>query len=116
VVIEWLTFQVPIDWRDRYIQADAAIWTTFLAACPGFISKQVWQNPDRPDQISLVVEWETREQWKAIDPVALAAVDRQFVAAVGRSFELIAAREYYQLAPDLGHPRQQLSPVGQNKD
>jgi hypothetical protein len=35
MVIEWLTVNVPAAWHDRYIAADAAVWTQFLATCPG---------------------------------------------------------------------------------
>jgi uncharacterized protein (TIGR03792 family) len=97
MVIEWLTFEVPIEWHDRYIQADAEIWTPFLQSCPGYVGKQVWRSPDHRDQLTLIIQWETRAQWKAIAPTKLAALDRQFVARLGQAFVILEAREYNPL-------------------
>jgi uncharacterized protein (TIGR03792 family) len=94
VIIEWLVFQVEPEWHDRYLEADMAIWTTFLQSYPGFFGKQVWQNPDRPNEITFVIQWQTRENWESIPPEALAEIDRQFVEKLGRSFELIESKEY----------------------
>lgn len=95
MIIEWLMVQVEPEWHDRYLEADAEIWTTFLQSCPGFVSKQVWQNPDRLDEITFVIQWQTREDWKSINPEALAEVDRQFVERLDRSFELVESKEYF---------------------
>jgi uncharacterized protein (TIGR03792 family) len=97
VIIEWLRFQVPEDWHDRFCLADAAVWTAFLQTCPGYLGKQVWRSPDQPDALVLVIRWVTRAQWKGIDPEVLAQVDRRFVAAVGRSFELVEVQEYEEV-------------------
>ncbi|NJM46655.1 MAG: TIGR03792 family protein [Alkalinema sp. RU_4_3] len=94
MAIEWLTIEVPEGNRDRFIALDREIWTKFLSSCPGFIRKQVWVNPEKPEQVCLVVEWESREEWKAIDPEALAEVDRSFVAAMGQSYAIVYAGEY----------------------
>jgi uncharacterized protein (TIGR03792 family) len=94
MAIEWLTIEVPEADRDRFMVTDREIWTTFLANCPGFIRKQVWVNPEQPGQVCLVVEWESRDLWKAIDPEALAAVDQSFVAAMGQVYPIVYAGEY----------------------
>jgi uncharacterized protein (TIGR03792 family) len=94
MAIEWLTIEVPEADRDRFIVTDRAIWTAFLSSCPGFIRKQVWVNPAEPRQLCLVVEWESRELWKAIDPETLAAVDRSFVEAMGQVYPIVYAGEY----------------------
>jgi uncharacterized protein (TIGR03792 family) len=94
MAIEWLTIEVPEADRDRFIATDREIWTTFLSSCPGFIRKQVWVNPEQPGQVYLLVEWDTQQEWKAIDPEDLAAVDRSFVAAMGRVYPIVYAGEY----------------------
>jgi uncharacterized protein (TIGR03792 family) len=94
VAIEWLTIEVPEADRDRFITMDREIWTAFLSKCPGFIRKQVWVNPENPGQVYLLVEWERQEEWKGIDPEALAEVDRSFVAAMGQAYPIVYAGEY----------------------
>jgi uncharacterized protein (TIGR03792 family) len=98
MVIEWLVVAVPLDWHDRYLVADAAIWTAFLQTCSGFQSKQVWQNPAAPEELILVIQWETRAEWKAIDPADLAATEARFSDELGRSFPLKLVQEY-QIRP-----------------
>jgi uncharacterized protein (TIGR03792 family) len=101
MVIEWLRFAVPEDWQKRFIAADAAVWTPFLASCPGYVGKQVWRNPARPDELVEIIHWQSREQWKAIAEADLARVDAAFLAATGREFEILESSEYVSLA-DVG--------------
>ncbi len=49
MVIEWLSFEVPQARRDAFIAHDAAIWTTALAACPGYLGKEVFCEHERPN-------------------------------------------------------------------
>jgi uncharacterized protein (TIGR03792 family) len=65
VVIEFLKFQVAPDLRENFIQKDGEIWTAALAKYPGFISKEVWINPNHHTEVILIIRWSTREQWKA---------------------------------------------------
>lgn len=98
MVIEWLTFEVPVDWHDRFIAADAAVWTPFLATCPGYVGKQIWRNPAKPHQLVEIIHWQSREQWKAIAPEALARVDQEFLQATGRDFKILESSEYLSLS------------------
>jgi uncharacterized protein (TIGR03792 family) len=98
MVIEWLRFEVPADWHDRFIAADAAVWTPFLATCPGYVGKQIWRNPAKPDELVEIIHWQSREQWKAIAPEALAQVDREFLQATGRDFKILESSEYVSLS------------------
>jgi uncharacterized protein (TIGR03792 family) len=102
IAIEWLTIEVAAADRDRFVVVDREIWTAFLSSCPGFIRKQVWINPEQPGQVCLVVEWASREDWKAIDPEDLAAVDRSFVAAMGKVYPIVFAGEYAPMAESIG--------------
>lgn len=95
MVIEWLTFAVDPAHRETFIQMDNDIWTASLSQYPGFISKEVWISPDLFDQVVCVMRWQTREQWKAIPPADLEAIDQRFKAALqGISYRLVDAREY----------------------
>ncbi len=94
MVIEWLQFRVEPTQRQHFIQADAEIWTTTLAAYPGFLSKEVWLEPDQDDRVTLVIRWQTREQWHAVPAEVLRATEARFAAAVRGDYQLLAAQEY----------------------
>jgi uncharacterized protein (TIGR03792 family) len=92
--IEWLVITVPAEWQERYLVADAAIWTAFLATCPGYLGKEIWLDPATPDAVVMVIRWASRAEWKAIDPAALAAVEANFVSQLGQSFAIQQTAEY----------------------
>ena len=75
MVIEFLTFRIPIDERPDWMQIDEATWSRFLERQDGFVRKQIWVDVDDPDHIHAMIEWESLEQWKAIPHDELAAVD-----------------------------------------
>lgn len=94
MVIEFLKFKVAPDLRENFIQKDAEIWTAALAKYPGFISKEVWINPNHHTEIILIIRWATREQWKAIPQADLQAIESKFVQAVGKSHPIVESAEY----------------------
>ena len=94
MVIEWLTFEVDPENRERFIQLDDEFWTASLSQYPGFISKEVWISPDRLGQVVFVVHWQTREQWKSIPKKDLDAIEARFKGAVKFNYEMVDAREY----------------------
>ncbi|QIR41324.1 TIGR03792 family protein [Tolypothrix sp. PCC 7910] len=96
MVIEFLRFKIASQMREIYIQKDAEIWTTALAQYPGFLGKEVWLNPQDPTEIIFVVRWATKEQWQAIPPEELAAIEQKFAAALGDTYELVESAEYQQ--------------------
>jgi uncharacterized protein (TIGR03792 family) len=77
VIVEELTLHVAEADLEGFLDADARIWTVFLAAQPGFIRKEVWVPADRADTVVILVWWESRELWKAISDEQVAAVDRE---------------------------------------
>jgi uncharacterized protein (TIGR03792 family) len=86
MVIEWLTIPVPAARQAFYLQHDRVIWTGMLAKQPGFAGKEVWQDPEQPDVLCLVIRWESLAHWQAVPKPELAATDRLFAAALGDSF------------------------------
>ncbi len=96
VVIEFLKFKIASQTWEIYIQKDAEIWTTALAQYPGFLGKEVWLNPQDPTEIIFVIRWATKEQWQAISPEELAAIEQKFAAALGDTYELVESAEYQQ--------------------
>jgi uncharacterized protein (TIGR03792 family) len=93
MTVEWLRYHVPRELHEVFLKADAEIWTATLSQQPGFISKQIWLNPTKSNEINFVICWQSKEHWKAIPPSVLQETNKKFVEAVG-SFELIEVLEY----------------------
>jgi uncharacterized protein (TIGR03792 family) len=99
MVIEWLKFKINPDDRDRYLAADAQVWTPALIQYPGFIDKTTWLNPEDAAEVIFVISWASRDQWKAIPVDDLEAITQRFDAAFPFPYELIEARQYIPQEP-----------------
>lgn len=95
MAIEWLKFFVSPELREKFIEKDAQIWTSKLAGYPGFLGKQVWLNPDRPNEVIMVIHWESREKWKSIPLQDLEETEREFNLQMGSdSYKMLESLEY----------------------
>jgi uncharacterized protein (TIGR03792 family) len=94
MVIEWLKVRVSPELREKFIQKDAEIWTAMLSEYPGFLSKEVWINPEIPTEVVLMIRWETLEQWKAVPAERLAEIEGRFTQEFGEQQEIIEAAQY----------------------
>lgn len=95
MVIEWLKFQVKPQLREKFIQEDAKIWTPFLEQYPAFISKEVWINSEKAEEVIFIIRWLNREEWKAIPQNLIEAREKEFTAALGENeYKMIEASEY----------------------
>ncbi len=94
MVIEWLKIRVSPELREKYIQLDAEVWTKMLATYPGFLGKEVWINPETPDELVLVIRWANREAWKSVPQEQLAQTEQQFCQQFGGQDQYIETGEY----------------------
>ncbi len=95
MVIEWLVFKVASEAREKFIEKDQEIWSPNLAKYPGFLSKEIWIDPEKSDRVTIVIRWQTREQWKAVPMDILEATEEKFAQAMGKdNYEMIEASEY----------------------
>ncbi|HHP7231807.1 MAG TPA: TIGR03792 family protein [Xenococcaceae cyanobacterium] len=95
MVIEWLVFQVAAAAREKFIEQDRAIWTPVLANAAGFLGKEIWLEPNKSDRLTVVIRWQTRQQWKAVPTDILEATEQKFAQAMGDDrYEIIEAAEY----------------------
>lgn len=94
MVIEWLKFRVNPEVREQFVQQDSEIWTPFLATYGGFVSKQTWISPDTLDEIVLVTNWASFEEWKSIPTNRLEETEATFRAAMGDTYELVESKAY----------------------
>ena len=99
MVIEFLTFLVPVEQEEAWLAREQEVWGTFLASCDGFVRREIWRSdPDlsrragdpaeraselgdyidsgvRP--VHVAIWWETLEQWKAVTPETVASIDAE---------------------------------------
>ncbi len=84
MIIEQLTFRVPLPLRPRFLALDAEIWTAALAAQPGYLGKETWAEAEDPETLHLIIRWASRAAWKAVPQALLSETDRRFTAALGQ--------------------------------
>jgi uncharacterized protein (TIGR03792 family) len=95
MVIEWLKFQISEDMREIFIQKDEAIWTSALAKYPGFLGKEVWLNPQTPNEVVFVIQWASREAWHSVPADVLEKTEKTFKAAMGANpYKIVESGEY----------------------
>lgn len=94
MIIEWLKFRVSPQHREQFIQQDARIWTPALSQHPGFRSKQVWISPYDLQEVVLVIQWTSREQWQAFPRDRLQQLETELQQATAGNPKITEAREY----------------------
>ena len=97
MVIEWLKFKLAPESREKFIELDKEIWTSFLSEQPGFLSKEIWLDPNNLDEIIAVVHWQTLEQWKSIPVQSLVQNDLKFRQALSPVQYIISESKGYQI-------------------
>lgn len=75
MIIEQLTIELGGVDVAEWLDADAAIWTAFLAQQPGFVSKEVWIEHGTNDVVHLIIRWDSMHEWKSIPEHLLRMVD-----------------------------------------
>jgi uncharacterized protein (TIGR03792 family) len=79
MVVEFLTFTVPVDELDSWLTIEREHWTRFLERQEGFVRKEMWRSQDDPTAVHAVIWWETMEHWKSIPDSELDRI----IAAMG---------------------------------
>jgi uncharacterized protein (TIGR03792 family) len=96
VVIELLKFAVEVEKQADFIQKDHEIWTKALSEYPWFIHKEVWINPEKPQEIVIVIWMRSRQEWKSIPQEKVEEIQKQFDEAIGPNYRLIEGSDYDQ--------------------
>ena len=94
MVVEHLSFRIPLALQPRYIALDAEIWTATLATQPGFLGKETWADASDPDALHLIIRWTSHEHWHAVPKALLAETDRRFADALGRVYPALSCTAY----------------------
>ena len=95
MIIEWLKFRVSCESHSAFIEHDESVWTVALETFSGYLGKRLWINPDQPQEIVILVHWESKEQWKAIPPSLLEQTEQVFREKMGsHDYEIVEGGEY----------------------
>jgi uncharacterized protein (TIGR03792 family) len=80
--VEQLVFKINPEDLDEFLKVDHEVWTlgeAFLDVVDRipFLSKEVWINENRPGIITVVFEWENRDEWLKVDvkPIQKRLID-----------------------------------------
>ncbi len=96
MVVEFLTFTVAVADQGTWLEVEERTWSRYLEQQPGFISKQVWVDRDRADQIHCVITWADQASWDAIPDADVERVDAEmgewFRPCTMRSFDVVRTR------------------------
>lgn len=87
--MEHLRVRVRANARAAWLQAETHTWEPWLRRQGGFLGRELFWDAEREEGI-LLIRWSSREQWKAIPPEAVEAVQRQFEAM---AHQLLAAAD-----------------------
>lgn len=74
MVVESLTFEVPVDELAEWLRHEETHWSRFLERQDGFVRKEMWRSIDEPTKVHAVIWWASMAQWKAIPAEDLAGV------------------------------------------
>jgi uncharacterized protein (TIGR03792 family) len=75
MIVEMLTFAVEPSQQADWLAVEEEVWSRYLEACPGFIRKEMWRDPDRDHLLHAVIWWSSRDLWKQITAEHVAEVD-----------------------------------------
>ncbi|MEB3308571.1 MAG: TIGR03792 family protein [Cyanobacteriota bacterium] len=76
-VVEHLRVKVPAEARQAWLEAERGSWDPWLAEQEGYLGRDLLWDPER-EEGTLLIRWASREQWKAIPPREVEAVQERF--------------------------------------
>ena len=86
-VIEELRLNVPLEYKNAWLNAEGEIWEPWLKQKKGYLGREIFYNEIKEEALVLV-EWETKELWKNIPLDEVNKVQIQFENHVSRSLKL----------------------------
>ncbi len=76
-VVEHLRVKVPAEARQAWLEAERGSWEPWLAEQEGYLGRDLLWDAER-EEGTLLIRWASREQWKAIPPAEVEAVQERF--------------------------------------
>ena len=84
ITVEMLRLAVPVALRDAWLSAEAEVWQPWLAQQPAYLGRDLYWDPTQ-EEAHVFVRWRFRQQWKAITPEEVDAVQARFVEAINKA-------------------------------
>lgn len=97
-VVEWLTFAVPEADQAKFIERELEIWNPIDRRSPAFVRKEIWQDAENPDQLTVVVSWSSQKLRKVVSPEDVQAAEAAFDAAMGKTYPILIKKEFRNLS------------------
>ena len=98
MTVEQLIFCIPSNLQATFIQLDELVWTPYLSQFEFFVSKEIWQDANNPELLSIVIHWQSLEEWKSIPITELTELNNQFnqlsLSELGQIFLIKESRTY----------------------
>ena len=98
MTVEQLIFCIPSNLQATFIQLDELVWTPYLSQFEFFVSKEIWQDAHNPELLSIVIHWQSLEEWKSIPITELTELNNQFnqlsLSELGQIFLIKESRTY----------------------
>lgn len=88
--VELLTFSVPPQLAEKFVELDDSIWTETLARYDDGLQKEVWLDGENRGRVTTVIYWSSLERWKSVPAEVLAATQKRFDEAFAADYRLIA--------------------------
>lgn len=85
LAVERLVYEVRPEAYERWKAVEFEMWTKGEAdRFPFFLGKETWlQKTDDVYRVTVIIYWQSLEEWRAIDPEWLDQHEAAFAAAVG---------------------------------
>lgn len=113
MIVELLSFLVPVEEQAEWLRYEEAHWTRFLELQPGFIAKQVWRGTDvdgaepaDATRILVTIWWQSIDAWKSIPESSLQEV----IEAMGEHERHAVCHAYDVVSAPGGVPGTGVSP------
>lgn len=82
----------------KFIETELEIWNPIDRRSPAFVRKEIWQDADHPDQLTVVVSWSSQALRKVVSPEEVDAAEKAFDKAMGKSYPILEKKEFRNLS------------------
>ena len=86
-VVEELRLNVPLEYKNTWLKAEAEIWEPWLEQKKGYKGRQIFYDENKEEALVLVT-WEDKKLWKSISTEDVKKVQTIFEENVKESLKL----------------------------
>lgn len=94
ITIEWLQFEVPEAEQALFIEKEYEIWEPLARRSPDYLGKEMWQDANHPDLLTMVNRWSSTDHRGDITTEMVQQAEKDFSEAVGKNYPLIETKTF----------------------